>query len=229
MDDIECSKRIIFALDVANEQEAQKWVKLLEPRISFFKVGLQLFLSSGFKIVDWIIERGHNIMLDLKLYDIPQTVHNAVRQLNNKGISYITVHGDQDIIKAACEAKEDIKVLAVTVLTSMASKELTQMGYNRSVSELVLSRTKAALNAGADGVVASGKEAQMLRASCGYDFILVTPGIRLETTIKNDDQKRIVSPKNAIENGATHLVIGRPIREAFDPIKLIQQIQQEIC
>ena len=229
MEDIECSKRIIFALDVADEQEAQKWVTLLEPRISFFKVGLQLFLSAGFKIIDWIIDRGHNIMLDLKLYDIPQTVHNAVRQLNHKGISYITVHGDQDIIKAASEAKEDIKVLAVTVLTSMASKELTQMGYNRSVSELVLSRTKAALNAGADGVVASGKEAQMLRARCGYDFILVTPGIRLDTTVKNDDQKRIVSPKNAIENGATHLVIGRPIREASDPLKLATKIQQEIC
>ncbi len=229
MEEIECSKRIIFALDVPNEQDAQKWVKLLEPHVSFFKVGLQLFLGAGFKIIDWIINRGNSVMLDLKLYDIPQTVHNAVRQLNNRGISYITVHGDQDIIKAASEAKKDIKVLAVTVLTSMASKELTQMGYNRSVSELVLSRTKAALDAGADGVVASGKEAQMLRARCGHDFILITPGIRLKTVVENDDQKRVVTPKKAFEDGATHLVIGRPIRESKDPIQTIKAIQEEIC
>ncbi len=225
--EIPIEKRIILALDVPTVDEAKKVVKRLEKHIRFYKVGMQLFLAGWFGIVDWILERGHEVFLDLKFYDVPQTVKSATEQLISRDITFITVHGDDKIMQAACAAKKDLKVLAVTVLTSMDNSDLEGIGYKRSVQELVLSRARRAVAIGCDGVVASGWEARMLRKHLGEDFFVVTPGIR---PFKDpvDDQKRIVTAKEAFESGADHVVIGRPIRNAQNPEILIERMQQDI-
>jgi len=224
---IPLNKRIIFALDVPTEEEAKSLVKKFERQIKFYKVGLELFLASWFKIVDWLLERDLEVMLDLKFFDVPQTVASAVKQLKNRGISFTTVHGNDAILKAANEAKEGIKILAVTVLTSLDEADLKDLGFQCNVEELVLSRAKRALELGCDGVVSSGLEAKKLRKCLGNHFLIVTPGIR---PVKNqkDNQKRIVTVKEAFLNGADYVVIGRPLRKAKNPHQLIEKLQKEI-
>ena len=139
--DIPLNKRIIFALDVRTPDEARTWVEKLEPQIKFFKVGLELFLAGGFGMVDWITGRGLEVMLDLKFFDVPQTVASAVRQLENRGVTYTTVHGNDAILRAAAEAKKDVKILAVTVLTSLDQGDLRDLGFQCSPEELVLNAT----------------------------------------------------------------------------------------
>ncbi|MFH0786103.1 MAG: orotidine-5'-phosphate decarboxylase, partial [Pseudomonadota bacterium] len=189
--DLPLNKRIIFALDVGSPAEAQAWVEKLEDQIKFFKVGLECFLGGGFSLVDWIIKRGLEVMLDLKFFDVPQTVSSAVRQLTGKGITYTTVHGNDAILRAAAEAKEELKILAVTVLTSLDQGDLTDLGFQCSPEELVLSRARRALSVGCDGVVASGLEASRIRQELGPHLFVVVPGVR---PVQNspDDQKRIV-------------------------------------
>jgi orotidine-5'-phosphate decarboxylase len=224
---IPLNKRIIFALDVSSPVEAQAWVEKLEDQIKFFKVGLECFLGGGFPLVDWIIKRGLEVMLDLKFFDVPQTVSSAVRQLNGKGISYTTVHGNDAILKAAAEAKGEVKILAVTVLTSLEQGDLTDLGFQCSPEELVLSRARRALQVGCDGVVASGLEAPKIRHDLGSRLFVVVPGVR---PVQNspDDQKRVVDVRTAFLNGADQIVVGRPIRQAPDPIALIREMQQHI-
>ncbi len=227
MKDLSVEERIIFALDVSSYEEAKSWVEKLKPYVKFYKVGLQLFLSSGFKIVDWIVENDLNVMLDLKLFDIPKTVGSAVKQLNRRGIKYITVHGNNDILKAAVDAKEDVEVLAVTVLTSLDRADLKDLGFECDVKELVLSRAKRALELGCDGIVCSGLELPEIRREFGNKFIVVVPGIRpVENT--QDDQKRKVNISYAFKNGADHVVIGRPIRNSADPVQTVKEFQREI-
>ena len=177
--DIPLKERIIFALDVESPDRAKTLVKRLESHIGFFKVGLQLFLAGWFPIVDWIVERGHKVMLDLKFHDVPETVKLAVAQLANRHISLTTVHGFTPVVAAAAEAKKDVKILAVTVLTSSGEEDVKEIaGASCKVEDLVLMRARSALSAGADGIVASGLEARRLRAELGNDFLIVTPGIR---------------------------------------------------
>ncbi len=206
-------------------------IKKLESEIKFFKVGLQLFLSSGFKTVDAIIRRGCKVMLDLKFFDIPETVHLAVSQLNNRGVTFATVHGNDPILRAAVQAKGDLKILAVTVLTSFCEEDMRAMGLSGSIADLVLLRSRKALELGCDGVVASALEAQPLRNELNENFLIVTPGIRPGANVddKSDDQKRIATAKNAIRNGADYVVIGRPIRNSNEPLALIRSLQQEIA
>ncbi len=230
MNNINLNERIIFALDVPNPDEAKQWVRKLDGDIKFFKVGLELFLSGWWDIVDFIIDRGNQVMLDLKFFDIPETVHLAIQQVKDRGVSLTTIHGNDAIIKAALTDRGNVKVLAVTVLTSFDESDMRQMGMTGSVEDLVLIRAKKAFALGCDGVVSSALEAKPIRDGLGNDFFIVTPGIRPESSVKGeDDQKRIATARNAIINGANHVVIGRPIRTAEDPISTIKKLQDEIA
>lgn len=225
--EMELKDRIIVALDVDSRQKAKGMVRACESHIGFFKVGLQLFMADYFNTVDWILDRGHKVMLDLKFYDIPETVKLAVEQINNRGVSLATIHGNDSIIRAAVEARGDMKLLAVTVLTSIGEDEMRAEGMTRSVADLVLYRAGRALELGCDGVVSSGLEAKRLTDELGEDLLIVTPGIRPGTD-SDDDQKRIVTAGQAIANGADHVVVGRPITKATDPIPVIEAMQQDI-
>ncbi len=227
---IPLNERIIVALDVDDPEKAREMVKKCESATSFFKVGLQLFMADWFNIVDWIVDRGHKVMLDLKFFDIPETVKLAVEQVNSRGVTYATIHGNDPIIRAAVEARGDMQLLAVTVLTSFGEEDLRAMGMTQSVEDLVYYRAKRALELGCDGVVSSGLEAGRMRKDLGEKLLIVTPGIRPGANVSNsdDDQKRIVTAGTAIAGGANHVVVGRPITKADDPIKVIEMMQQEI-
>jgi orotidine-5'-phosphate decarboxylase len=169
-------------------------------------------------------------MVDLKFFDIPETVKLAVAQLNNRGVTFATIHGNDPIIRAAVEAKGDLSLLAVTVLTSFGEDDLQAMGMTKSIEELVYFRAKRALELGCDGVVSSGMEAKRLRDKLGSKLMVVTPGIRPGTNLYNeqDDQQRIVTARQAIADGVDYLVVGRPISKAADPIEVITALQEEI-
>jgi orotidine-5'-phosphate decarboxylase len=227
---ININERIIFALDVPYPAEAKQWVNKLDGDIKFFKVGLELFLSGWWDIVDYIIDRGNQVMLDLKFFDIPETVHLAIQQVKDRGVTFSTIHGNDAIIKAALSDRGNVKVLAVTVLTSFDESDMRQMGLTGSIEDLVLIRSRKAFALGCDGVVASALEAKPLRDELGANFLIVTPGIRPESTVPGeDDQKRIATARNAIINGADYVVIGRPIRTAADPLSTIKKLQDDIA
>jgi len=227
---IPLNERIIFALDVTSHEEAMKWVELLDGDIKFFKVGLQLFLAGWFQTIDAIIERGNKVMMDLKFFDIPETVKLAVNQLKDRGVTFATVHGNDPILKAAIQGKNGLKILAVTVLTSFDESDMRAMGMTGTIEDLVLLRSRKALKIGCDGVVSSPLEAPVLRDELGSNFLIVTPGIRPGANVDSgdDDQKRISTAQKAIINGADYVVIGRPIRNSKDPISLVKNIQAEI-
>ena len=222
--------RIIVALDVESPEQAKELVRRCESHVGFYKVGLQLFMASWFEVVDWIIDRGHKVMLDLKFFDIPETVKLAVEQVNNRGVTFATIHGNDPIIRAAVAARGDMKLLAVTVLTSFGEEDLRAMGMTQSIEDLVYFRAKRALDLGCDGVVSSGLEAGRLRQDLGEKLLIVTPGIRpgANVTDSEDDQKRIVTAGRAIAAGANYVVVGRPITRADDPIRVIETMQQDI-
>ena len=228
---IPLQERIIVALDVDSPEQAKDLVKKCESHTSFFKVGLQLFMGSWFDTVDWIVDRGHKVMLDLKFFDIPETVKLAVEQVNSRGVSFATIHGNDPIIRAAVSARGDMQLLAVTVLTSFGEEDMRAMGMTQSVADLVYFRAKRALELGCDGVVSSGLEAEKMRQDLGKKLLIVTPGIRPGANVRDnsDDQKRIVTAGMAIKNGANHVVVGRPITRAADPIQVIEQMQQDIA
>ncbi len=228
---IPLNERIIFALDFTHPAEAAQWVEKLDNTIRFFKVGLQLFLAGGWPVVDHITERGNKVMLDLKFFDIPETVHQAVQQVRNHGVTFATIHGNDAIVRAAVQDKDDLQILAVTVLTSFDESDMRQMGLTGPVEDMVQIRAGKALEAGCDGIVSSPLETPALRRALGQDFFAVTPGIRplVNHKIAKDDQRRTASPGQAIINGADYLVIGRPIRTAPNPLTLINAIQHEIA
>ncbi len=228
--EIALKDRIILALDVDHPDKAKDLVKRTESHLGFYKVGLQLFMASYFEVVDWLLDRGHKVMMDLKFFDIPETVKLAVAQLNNRGVTFATIHGNDPIIRAAIEARGDLKLLAVTVLTSFGEEDMRAMGMTQSIEDLVYFRAKRALELGCDGVVSSGLEAARLRRDLGGKLLLVTPGIRPGANVRaeNDDQTRIMTAKGAISNGADHIVVGRPIAKAADPVRVIEAMQQEI-
>jgi len=231
---IPVNERIIFALDVDSVEQAKEQVKRLESHIRFYKVGLQLFLAGWFPIVEWIAGRGHKVMLDLKFYDIPETVKLAVGQLGDKGVTFATVHGNAPIVGAAVRAASvGVKILAVTVLTSFSGEDAERFfGPGRKVEDMVLERARQAIDSGAAGIVASGMEAPRLRSELESDYLIITPGIRpagTDTGREADDQKRIVTAGQAIRGGADYVVVGRPIRDAADPISVIEAMQNEIA
>lgn len=222
--------RLIFAMDVADVDDAKKLARTLGDSVSFYKLGLELVTSGGyFQLLDWLVERDKKIFVDLKFFDVPATVASAVRGLNNKGVHYATVHGNQSIMEAAAEAKEDVKILAVTALTSLDRGDLDDLGFDCDLEELVLSRAKRALESGCDGVISSGLEAPRLREFIDHRLLVITPGIRPVENRPADDQKRVVDVAQAFENGADHIVVGRPIRNADDPRKAAEAIQATIA
>lgn len=221
--------RLIFALDVADADSARKLVATLGESVQFYKLGLELFMAGGyFELLDWMVKSGKKIFVDLKFFDVPATVAAAVSRLRNRGVTLTTVHGNQSIMEAAAAAKGDVKVLAVTVLTSLDRGDLDDLGFGCDVEKLVLSRARRALDAGCDGVVSSGLEAKMLREYLDQRLLVVTPGIRPVENRPSDDQKRVVSVEQAFENGADYIVVGRPIRDAKDPKVAAENIQKSI-
>lgn len=231
MKDIPLKERIILALDVETPGQARELVEKTESHLGFYKVGLELFMAGWFETVDWLTDRGHKVMLDLKFFDIPETVKRAVARLRDHRITFATIHGNDPIIRAALEEKGDMKLLAVTVLTSFGEEDLRAMGMTRSIEDLVYFRAKRALELGCDGVVCSGLEAGRLRQGLGGKLLLVTPGIRPGANVMDnaDDQARIMTAGRALAAGADHVVVGRPISKAADPVAVIEAMQQEIA
>ena len=223
-------ERLIFALDVADAAAARKLVEQLGEAVQFYKIGLELFMAGEyFPLLDWLVARHKKVFVDLKFFDVPATVASAVRQLRNRGVTFTTVHGNQSIMQAAAEAKGDVKILAVTVLTSLDRGDLDDLGFSCDVQQLVLSRARRALEAGCDGVVSSGLEAQLLREHIDERLLVVTPGIRPVENRPSDDQKRVVSVQQALQYGADYIVVGRPIRDAADPRAAAETVQRQIA
>jgi orotidine-5'-phosphate decarboxylase len=224
------SERLIAALDFADAEQAKALVQRLGDSVSFYKVGLELFMAGGiFDLIEWLAKRGNNVFADLKFFDIPETVAAAVRNLRNRGITFATVHGNQAMLEAAGEAKGDLKILAVTMLTSLDQGDLDDLGFRCDAEALVLSRARRALEAGCDGVISSGLEAPALKRELGDRLLVVTPGIRPIQNRPSDDQKRTVDVAQAFANGADYIVVGRPIRQAPDPRAAAQAIQGTIA
>jgi orotidine-5'-phosphate decarboxylase len=198
--------------------------------VEFYKLGLELCMAGGyFELLDWMVERGKQVFVDLKFFDVPATVAAAVTKLRNRGVALTTVHGNQAMMEAAGAAKGDVKVLAVTVLTSLDRGDLDDLGFACDVEQLVLSRARRALEAGCDGVVSSGLEATLLRQFIDHRLLVVTPGIRPVDNKPVDDQKRTVDVAQAFANGADYIVVGRPIRDAADPRAAAEAIQDTIA
>jgi len=223
-------ERLIFAMDVPTVDAARALAQRLGESVSFYKLGLELFMSGGaFPLLDDLAGRGKKVFLDLKLFDVPATVAGAVRNLKGRGVTFATVHGNQAIMEAAAGAADGFGILAVTVLTSLDRGDLDDLGFQCDVEALVLSRARRALAAGCAGVVSSGLEAKMLRAGVDDRLIVVTPGIRPVENRPADDQKRVVSVADAFANGADYIVVGRPIRDAADPRAAAESIQDTIA
>ena len=224
---IPANDRLIVALDVPTVSAAKELVTVLDDTVIFYKVGLELFMGGdAFALVNWLRERDKKVFVDLKFFDVPATVGRAVSQLNGLGITFATIHGNDAIMQAAAAAAEDVDILAVTVLTSLDRGDLSDLGFDCDVSELVVSRARRAVVHGCAGVVASGQEAALLRRELGDTLLVVVPGIR--PVDNQDDQKRTVSAEKALRDGADYLVVGRPIRDANDPKAAAEQIQEEI-
>ena len=231
--DIPARERLIFALDVPDLDRARRLVDTLDDSVMFYKLGLEFFLSGHyFELAAELRERGKKIFADLKLFDIPATVASAVRQLAKHEVYFCTVHGNDSMLKAAAEAKGDMKILAVTALTSLDQGDLDDLGFQCDARTLVLSRARRALALGCDGVVSSGLEVSALRASVDHALITVCPGIRPvfnDEVPAGDDQQRVSTPAQAISTGADYLVVGRPIRDAANPRAAAETIQDQIA
>jgi orotidine-5'-phosphate decarboxylase len=227
---IAASERLILALDVPDVDKAKALVDELGDSVRFYKVGLELFMTGEvFRLSDWLRGRGKKIFFDLKFFDIPNTVRSAVRQLRSRGGTFVTVHGNDEILKAAAEEKGDTKVLAVTALTSLDEGDLRDLGFKVDTETLVLSRARRALELGCDGVISSGMEVRALREKIDDKLFIVVPGIRPVENREADDQKRALDVEDAFARGADYIVIGRPIRNAPQPRQAAEAIQQRIA
>ena len=224
------AERLILALDVPTPEDARQMVDRLGDSVRFYKVGLELFMAGGYwELVDWLVARDKKVFVDLKFFDVPATVAGAVARLNGRGVTFCTVHGNDSMLRAACEVKESVQVLGVTVLTSLDRGDLDDLGFQCDPKELVLSRARRALEMGCDGIVSSGLEAPEIRAELGPKLAVVTPGIRPVENKPIDDQKRTVDVRQAFEGGADYIVVGRPIRRAADPSAAAEAIQETIA
>jgi len=229
--DIPTRERLIVALDVPDFARARTLVEQLDDSVLFYKIGLELATTGDyFPLLDWLLERGKRVFADLKLYDIPATVGAAVRQMSRSGASFLTIHADSSIMQAAADNKGDsLKILAVTVLTSIDGDDLARQGISMDVEALTLHRASLAAEGGCDGIIASGLEVARLREHIGTDPLIVTPGIRPRGQSGNDDQKRIVTAEDSFRAGADYIVVGRPIRSAPDPYRAASELQGEIA
>lgn len=227
---IAASDRLIFAMDVPEPDQARVLAQRLGDAVSFYKLGLELMMAGGyFELIEWLVARNKKIFADLKFFDVPATVGRSVHRLASHGVTFATVHGNQGIMEAAAANKGDVKILAVTALTSLDRGDLDDLGFQCDVRALVLSRARRALDAGCDGVVASGLELPAIRKTLGARLLVVTPGIRPVENRPADDQKRVVTPEQAFRDGADYVVVGRPIRDADDPRQAAESLQRSIA
>jgi orotidine-5'-phosphate decarboxylase len=220
---------LIVALDVETPFQARDLVTALGGSVDFYKVGMELYAASGMDFVRELIAQGKRVFLDMKYYDIGETVKRAVAQVARSGVSLLTVHGSSTVMKAAVEGRgqADLKLLAVTVLTSFDQTDLADLGYTCTVSELVDLRVRNAVRAGVDGVVCSPLEVKRVRQISGPAMLLVTPGVRSAGAAVGD-QKRVATPADAIRDGASYLVIGRQVTRSDDPKAEIARILEEL-
>ena len=231
MKNIAAKDRLIFAMDVPTCDRARALASELGDAVTFYKIGLELMMSGEyFELLDWMLERDKKVFCDLKFFDIPATVGSAVRSLKDRGATFVTVHGNRSIMEAAAENKGDsLKVLGVTVLTSLDRGDLDDLGFDCNIDELVLSRARQCLDSGCDGVISSGLEVPKLREFVDDKLLVVSPGIRPVDNKPVGDQKRVVTVPTAFANGCDHIVVGRPIRDAESPRAAAETMQEQIA
>jgi orotidine-5'-phosphate decarboxylase len=222
--------RLIFALDVPTKADALAWIDRLGDAVTFYKLGLEFCMSGEyFAVLDALVGQGKKVFADLKFADVPATVRGAVANLARSGATFCTLNSTTAGYAAAVEVKGAMQLLAVTVLTSMDTTDLAELGWTGPVEELVSRRARAAVTAGMDGLICSGQEAARLRAELGAAPILVTPGIRAASERGTDDQKRTMTVEQAFRAGADYIVVGRPIRKAANPRAAAEAMQAEIA
>ena len=230
--------RIIFAVDVNDEAAAQQWIKTLENRVGWFKIGLELFTATGPKLVESVTSAGIRCFLDLKFHDIPNTVAGAVKSATALGAEMLTVHtsGGRDMLKAAADSASETaeklgkprpKIIGVSVLTSLGDQDMVELGFNRTATEQAARLAELAYQSGIDGMVCSPADLALVRSVVPRDFLVITPGIRPAGSAKGD-QTRIATPASAIQAGSDLMVIGRPISQASDPQSAVAEIVAEI-
>ncbi|HTX35217.1 MAG TPA: orotidine-5'-phosphate decarboxylase [Bryobacteraceae bacterium] len=221
---------LIVALDLETADEARALVDCLGAQVGFYKVGMELYTAAGMPIVNELLDRGKDVFLDLKLYDIPETVKRAVAQVARTRVRFLTIHAVGSVMRAAVEGKgpDGPQLLAVTVLTSLGPADVAEMGYSCAISELVAVRTRQAMEAGVQGVITSPLEAAAVRRIVGPRAIVVTPGVRSAGSHRGD-QRRVATPAEALRAGADYLVMGRQITRAADPASEALRVLEEIA
>jgi orotidine-5'-phosphate decarboxylase len=236
----QASDKLIFALDAANMEEALSWIELLSGHVGMFKVGKELFTAVGPEIIESIKQKGQKVFLDLKFHDIPNTVARAAEAAVKADVDMFNVHAMggskmiQETVASAWACADKLGkarpiILAVTVLTSLNNADIAEIGFEKNTNDLVLHLAKLAQRAGASGVVSSAQDIAVLRTNLNDKFVIVTPGIRGTGEANKDDQKRTLSAHEAIKAGADYIVVGRPIRQAKDPLEACLRINQEIA
>ncbi len=227
MKDINVEDRLIFALDVPEVKEAKDIVSELDESVNFYKIGMELLMTGKyFELLNWLVDNDKKVFVDLKFFDVPETVGRTIARLSDYGATFATVHGNQALMEKAAQNKKNLKILAVTALTSLDRGDLDDLGFDCNVQDLVISRAKRAFEAGCDGVVSSGLEVPFLREYVDNKLIAVTPGIR--PVANNDDQKRVVDVATAFKSGSDYIVVGRPIKNAESRYKAASDIQKII-
>jgi len=227
MKDIRIEDRLIFALDVPEVSEAKKIVTELHDSVNFYKIGMELLMTGQyFELLDWLIAKDKKVFVDLKFFDVPETVGRTIARLSDYGATFATIHGNQALMEKAVENKNNLKILAVTALTSLDRGDLDDLGFDCNVKDLVISRAKRAFEAGCDGIVSSGLEVPYIREYVDNKLIAVTPGIR--PVANDDDQKRVVDVATAFKSGSDYIVVGRPIKNAENRYEAASKIQNII-
>ena len=227
MKDIRIEDRLIFALDVPEVSEAKKIVTELNDSVNFYKIGMELLMTGQyFELLDWLIANDKKVFVDLKFFDVPETVGRTIARLSDYGATFATIHGNQALMEKAVENKNNLKILAVTALTSLDRGDLDDLGFDCNVKDLVISRAKRAFEAGCDGIVSSGLEVPYIREYVDNKLIAVTPGIR--PVANDDDQKRVVDVATAFKSGSDYIVVGRPIKNAENRYEAASNIQKII-
>ena len=227
MKNIKLEDRLIFALDVPEVSDAKEIVTELEDSVNFYKIGMEMLMTGQyFELLDWLIKKDKKVFVDLKFFDVPETVGRTISRLSDYGATFATIHGNQALMEKAAENKNNLKILAVTALTSLDRGDLDDLGFECDVKELVISRAKRAFEAGCDGIVSSGLEVPFIREHIDNKLIAVTPGIR--PVANDDDQKRVVDVAKAFQSGSDYIVVGRPIKNAENRYEAATNIQKII-
>jgi orotidine-5'-phosphate decarboxylase len=221
---------IIVALDVESAEQARDLVRKLGDSVDFYKVGMELYAAAGPEFARELITEGKQVFLDLKFYDIPETVRRAVAQVARLGVRFLTLHAVESVMRAAVAGRGDsgLQLLAVTVLTSFDERDLADMGYSGSIADLVAKRARSAMTCEVDGIVCSPMEVETVRRITGPSAVLVTPGVRSSGSDPGD-QKRVATPADAVRSGSDYLVIGRQVTRAVDPSAEVRKIQSELA